>query len=308
MSYPIDPLARMFPLIEGQALEDCVIDVDLHGVREAVTLYQGRIIDGQNRQRWLELANERRASRWAAAGKERVQQGQYAGSLFADVPRTWLVGADDDEVSRYLADVWLEGEPRQWVLPTKAWDERGSLVEFIWSKNVHRRQLTESLRAMFAARAAPLLEEEARVRQLSGLKNQPGRSSVAPGTNGRTREKAAQMAGVSPGSVARARKVLLDGVPELAIAVEQGVISVNRAAEISKLPAKEQLKRIKEQGRRAAQQVKEADARDLFEHWMKTVAKLARQFAGFEFAVPRLVKWAGQGERILLEERLRVLE
>lgn len=49
--YEFHELANIFPLIEGQAYKDLLADVLNHGVREAVWLYEGKILDGRNRYR-----------------------------------------------------------------------------------------------------------------------------------------------------------------------------------------------------------------------------------------------------------------
>ena len=43
------PLANMFPMIEGQAFEDLKADIRRQGILVAITLYQGKILDGRNR-------------------------------------------------------------------------------------------------------------------------------------------------------------------------------------------------------------------------------------------------------------------
>jgi hypothetical protein len=43
-------------------------------------------------------------------------------------------------------------------------------LAFVVSKNLHRRHLMESQRALVAARLKPLFEEEARQRQIAALK------------------------------------------------------------------------------------------------------------------------------------------
>jgi hypothetical protein len=45
------PLSNLFPLIEGAAFEELIADIRQHGVREAVMLYEGAILDGRNRHR-----------------------------------------------------------------------------------------------------------------------------------------------------------------------------------------------------------------------------------------------------------------
>lgn len=45
------PLAQIFPLIEGDEFDSLVADIKQHGVREAIWLYEGQILDGRNRYR-----------------------------------------------------------------------------------------------------------------------------------------------------------------------------------------------------------------------------------------------------------------
>jgi hypothetical protein len=45
------PLAEAFPLIDGAAFDELVADIDEHGVREPIVLYEGKILDGRNRWR-----------------------------------------------------------------------------------------------------------------------------------------------------------------------------------------------------------------------------------------------------------------
>ena len=52
----------------------------------------------------------------------------------------------------------------------KTWDGSGSLIAFVVSLNLHRRHLTSSQRAVVALDILPMLEAEARERQLATLK------------------------------------------------------------------------------------------------------------------------------------------
>ncbi len=45
------PLSQIFPLIEGTEFDDLVADIRTHGVREAIWIYEGKILDGRNRYR-----------------------------------------------------------------------------------------------------------------------------------------------------------------------------------------------------------------------------------------------------------------
>jgi phage N-6-adenine-methyltransferase len=94
-------------------------------------------------------------------------------------------------------------------------------VGFVVSANIHRRHLSESQRAMIAARLATLSDGVRRDRQ--------GASIDAP-----TQPEAAAMLNVSRPSVQRARQVIDHGVPEVVGAVDRGEIAVSRASTIAK--------------------------------------------------------------------------
>jgi N6-adenosine-specific RNA methylase IME4 len=51
MSLDFHPLANLFPLIEGMDFRDLVEDVRANGLRDAVILHEGQILDGRNRYR-----------------------------------------------------------------------------------------------------------------------------------------------------------------------------------------------------------------------------------------------------------------
>ena len=127
--------------------------------------------------------------------------------------------------------------------------ECGSPLAFVVAKNVRRRHLTESQRALLAARLKPLFEEEAHTRQVAGLRkghefpvweNSPKRGNDEE--NIHAAAKAAEMMHVSDFSVKAADKVKKQGVPALVAAVQAGKIVVSAAARIAKLPAEQQQK------------------------------------------------------------------
>jgi hypothetical protein len=125
--------------------------------------------------------------------------------------------------------------------------ECGSPLAFVVAKNLHRRHLTESQRAMLGAKLRPLFEKEARQRQETALKK--GKESpVGPNLdqrekheeNGRSAQQAASMVKVSKNSVHAAATVQKRGIPGLVEAVQADQVSVSAAAKIAKLPADQQ--------------------------------------------------------------------
>lgn len=99
-------------------------------------------------------------------------------------------------------------------------------LAFVLSLNVHRRHLTESQRAMAAAKIATLSK---------GSNQHTARAASS-------QSEAAAAMHVSTDSVQRARKVIEKGSKALQHAVETGELSVKKAASVVALPKAEQLK------------------------------------------------------------------
>lgn len=115
-------------------------------------------------------------------------------------------------------------------------------LDLVVSLNIHRRHLTESQRAMIAAKVSET--------DTSGGAAKGNRHAAKGKTTGPigpvvseapvTRKWAADALSVSENSVKRARKVQQHGTPELQQAVSDGTISVSAAASIVDQPADEQ--------------------------------------------------------------------
>lgn len=107
-------------------------------------------------------------------------------------------------------------------------------VGYVVSTNLHRRHLTESQRAMVAARIANL--NHGGYRKTDQEANLP----LEPFTQGVTQADAADMLNVSERAVRSARAVQREAVPELVAAVESGAVAVSTAADVARLPQSEQ--------------------------------------------------------------------
>lgn len=142
---------------------------------------------------------------------------------------------------------------------------REQALSFVVSRNLHRRHLDESQRAMVGARLKPLFEAEAHERQgqrtdlkkpietplLVGqepaldnlLENSP--KGVEPV---HSHKKAAEAVNVSDFSIKQADAVLKQGTPELVKAVESGQVAVSAAATVAKNTTKEEQEELVQQG------------------------------------------------------------
>lgn len=184
--------AELYPLMEGDELMALADDIKRNGLIHPIVTFEGRILDGRNRERAC----------FEAGVKPRFVE----------------------------------------------WTGRGSAVQYVISVNGPRRHLTADQKAAVVLRSLPLLEEEAKQRQLSGLKKgkaTAGKSSSASieanGNAGRSTELAAKAAGISRSSVDRLKRVQDRGAPELIDAVAVGQIKINDAVSVLHLPLQEQV-------------------------------------------------------------------
>ena len=107
--------------------------------------------------------------------------------------------------------------------------EGDSPLAFVIGVNLHRRHLTMTQRAMVAARVMAEFEAEARTnmsRGGQGLADLPTLNS---------RDRAAELVGVSSRLVGAAAQILGRGVPELVAAVERDAIKIAAAAAVATL-------------------------------------------------------------------------
>jgi ParB-like chromosome segregation protein Spo0J len=151
-----------------------------------------------------------------------------------------------DGRNRYRACLVAGVEPR-----VVAWDGTGgSPSGFVLAKNIHRRHLTPSQRAAIAVDLLPLLEAEARERQVAAAAatNAARRAEVetvpefVPGSStGESREHAAAAMQVNARYVSDA-KAIAEKAPEVLVEVRSGALSIPEGRRIAALPTPEERK------------------------------------------------------------------
>jgi N6-adenosine-specific RNA methylase IME4 len=199
------PLAEIFPLIEGEAFEELVEDVRQHGIVDRIELFDGQILDGRNRFNAL-VALVESGEVLGAGWNHRAGEPLHEDHLQPD--NQWFRNFNRN----------VDGDPLPWVI----------------SKNLKRRHLKESQRAIVAATLATMnVGRPAKVFE-------PAPKHI-PSIEGISARAAAKLLNVGRASVERARAVVRDGTPELREAVLQGRVAVSTAEALSELPASEQV-------------------------------------------------------------------
>jgi len=137
-------------------------------------------------------------------------------------------GSIIDGRNRHRACLELGIQPR-----FRTWDGQGSLVSFVVSLNLHRRHLTSSQRAVIALDVLPMLEAEARERQLATLKQGdtlPDPQLFADRDQGEARQQAASLFQTNRQYVSDAKRIQREA-PDLLEQVKAGEISIPKAKE-----------------------------------------------------------------------------
>lgn len=198
--------ADVFPMLDKARGDELRADIAAHGLRDPVVLFDGEILDGRNRY----------------------------GGLF-DIAKLGLT---------YLGHPLTAADLTPGSVAALGFNffeqfngTEAEALEYVLSKNLHRRHLNESQRAMVAAGLATL---------------QPGRPSSDNSANLPVfrQSDAAEKLAVSERSVRDARAVKASGVDGLNEAVTRGEMRVSEAAmaarALSSLPAEEQARIIRE--------------------------------------------------------------
>lgn len=203
---PPHPACELFPMIGEDELAKLAADIKANGLIQPIVL--------------LRLPDERQPfgtsfkvfRHWQMLdGRNRLRACEIAG------------------VAPHFVEWQGQGDPTAWVIST----------------NLHRRHLTDSQRAMVAARAREtVFAPAARERQVSLAGTRPNSSDLplncGEGKGNESADEAAAALNVSRAQVERAATILKSGTPELVAAVDRGEVAVSAAAEVSRLPADEQ--------------------------------------------------------------------
>ena len=147
-----------------------------------------------------------------------------------------------------LEGLVLDGRNRQWaclhagVKPVYEQFTGTDPLNFVLSKNLHRRHLTESQRALVAA---SIVDWERGVNQkTAGTANLP------------TRTAAAKLS-ISERAVTAARRIRVHGVPDLIAAIREGRVTVHAGEALSELHHAEQCKVLRQEQKLIVAKAKE---------------------------------------------------
>lgn len=252
------PLANLFPLLEGAEFDELTADIREHGLLEPVVLLDGKILDGRNRYRACEAAGV--DCDFVAYGREdaytevRLPYDEHEGP--ENVLRAVTVLPETEEFAEEI------------LVNAPYYGEMADPAAFVVSLNLKRRHLSESQRAMIAAKLANLGEgRPAETAQISAV-SQPD---------------AARLLNVSRGSVQNAAAVQRTGTPELQTAVEQGAVSVSAASELAREPVDRQreiiAKATPQEIKAAIRDIKQEAKREAFGGELPPSPKKAKEIA-----------------------------
>jgi hypothetical protein len=197
--HTVHPVAELFPLLEGEALQELAESIRRNGLLEPVPLHEGKIIDGRNRLRACEIAGvEPRFSDWTGDGD----------------PSEWIFATN-------LQRRHINQSQRALIaLELKKFYETQARAREWAGKAPSKAAPTTEVKASTEDDAAPPVEAEA-------------------GFKGKASEQAARAAGVSARSIERAEQLVAAAAPELVDAVRADQATVWSAVEVAKLPKDE---------------------------------------------------------------------
>jgi hypothetical protein len=111
--YEFHPLANLFPLMEGEDFAQLVEDIRVNGLRNAIMLHEGKILDGRNRYRaCLEAGVEPATMPWKEEWTHHGTGGALGYVLSANLHRRHLTTDQRGAIAAELATMKV-GRPPQ---------------------------------------------------------------------------------------------------------------------------------------------------------------------------------------------------
>jgi|SRR6185369_6785940 len=179
--YEFHPYASILPMLGVTEANELAADIQAHGLREDIVLFEGKILDGRNRYKACKTVN----------------------------------------VEPRYVDLNGDGDP----------------IDFIVSKNIKRRHLTQSQKAMVVAKILSLPRGNP---NLKSPKTPTNPKSPQNGELGKSATVAAREIGVGHTTVDEAKRVLREAPKETVEQVERGDKSV--ATAVKEIKAEKQKK------------------------------------------------------------------
>lgn len=223
------PYAKLFPKMNRGEFEELRDDIRDNGVKDAIVMLDGMILDGCNRFDSLIDLAERGEALGAGWGH---RAGEALVPEHLEPYNIWFRRFDPDQD---------DADPLTWVL----------------SKNLKRRHLTDDQRRMVGARLVSMKQgrppEEEKTSQVANI----------------SRSQAADIVHADIPGIDRARAVIAHAVQDVIEAVDAGQLSVSAASVIAKLQDSEQpaaLEKVLPSGNRAvmASRQEPSDSLDFF--------------------------------------------
>lgn len=152
-------------------------------------------------------------------------------------------GCRDQSVIWKETGILLDGHNRKricdahclaWPHTFKSFSSRGAAQVWVITNQLGRRNLTPYVRAELALKLEPLIAAEAKQRMAKGGKTKGQQTSA---DLGQTREKVAELAGVSHDTIAKAKVIAEKATDDLKAAVRANNVTVNAATKLVKAGA-----------------------------------------------------------------------
>lgn len=214
--------ANIFPMIAGAEFEALKADIAANGLREPICVIGTEILDGRNRYRAC-----------VKLGIKDPLVAKYDGPTDMDALVTYVISLNLHRRHLNASQRAMAAER----IATMRGGERTDLVQICTrsaSQPTQSRRATATTAAAVEATPPQHKAKSKKAAPAVTTKTPPPSKAEVHKATAKSLQEAAETVNVGRRSVANARKVRTDGIPELAAAVEQGFVSVSAAVRISK--------------------------------------------------------------------------